>query len=308
MNELKGYFRLICAGNTFPFFRFISYWTRLPIAVTVRAIQNTLMEAIVEGKEYAIPVDLYIPPDALQVFLETTFEGPLDLLLYLIRRQNLDILSIDVSRITEQYIVYIELMDASQFELAGEYLVMAAMLAEIKSRSLLPRIETAAEDEDDPRARLIKQLQEYERFKTAAEDLDTLPRMGRDTYSVSVDLPNIKQERPQPEVSLDDILIAYKQVLARCDLHEHHHITREVLSTRERMTNILARLEVDKVLAFDALFDPSEGRIGVVVSFLAMMELVKERFIQIVQVQAYGLIHIKLGSVENAEDQSLNYD
>ena len=171
------------------------------------------MDALVQGQQFAIPVDLYIPPDALQVFLETTFEGPLDLLLYLIRRHNLDIMNIDVAQITEQYIAYIELMDTQQFELAGEYLVMAAMLAEIKSRSLLPRQQSEEEDEEDPRARLIRQLQEYERFKNAAERVDDLPRMGRDNFRVSMTMPDVKQARPRPSVDMSELLEAYSQVL-----------------------------------------------------------------------------------------------
>lgn len=176
------------------------------------------MEIRVEGKEYELPVDLYIPPHALQVILETTFEGPLDLLLYLIRRHNLDILNIDVSKITNQYIAYIELMESSQFELAGEYLVMAATLAEIKSRSLLPRTQAMEDDEEDPRVRLIKQLQEYERFKNASERVAELPRMGRDNFPVKMDMPNVKKVRPQPTVLMEELLAAYSDVLKRCDI------------------------------------------------------------------------------------------
>ena len=263
------------------------------------------MEALVEGKQFAIPQDLYIPPDALQVFLETTFEGPLDLLLYLIRRHNLDILNINVAVITDQYIAYIELMDAHQFELAGEYLVMAAMLAEIKSRSLLPRQQTEEEDEEDPRARLIRQLQEYERFKNAAERVDELPRMGRDHYHVHMDMPDVKQARPHPHVDMAELLDAYRQVLKRCDLYEHHHITREALSTRERMTSIMERLQDERVIDFHALFEPEEGRMGVVVSFLAMMELVKEKLVQIVQAQQFGPIHVSLGGYKDSPNQEM---
>jgi segregation and condensation protein A len=263
------------------------------------------MEALVEGKQFAIPQDLYIPPDALQVFLETTFEGPLDLLLYLIRRHNLDILNINVSVITDQYIAYIELMDAHQFELAGEYLVMAAMLAEIKSRSLLPRQQAEEEDEEDPRARLIRQLQEYERFKNAAERVDELPRMGRDNFHVHMDMPDVKQARPHPHVDMAELLDAYRQVLKRCDLYEHHHITREALSTRERMTSIMERLQDERVIDFQDLFEPEEGRMGVVVSFLAMMELVKEKLVQIVQAQQFGPIHVSLGGYKDSPNQEM---
>jgi len=263
------------------------------------------MDALVQGQQFAIPADLYIPPDALQVFLETTFEGPLDLLLYLIRRHNLDIMNIDVARITEQYIAYIELMDTQQFELAGEYLVMAAMLAEIKSRSLLPRQQSEEEDEEDPRARLIRQLQEYERFKNAAERVDDLPRMGRDNFRVSMDMPDVKQARPQPSVDMSELLEAYSQVLKRCDMYEHHQISRETLSTRERMTQIMARLQDEQIIDFQNLFAPAEGRLGVVVSFLAMMELVKEKLVQIVQAQEFGPIHVSLGGYKDSPNQEM---
>ena len=264
------------------------------------------MDALVQGQQFAIPADLYIPPDALQVFLETTFEGPLDLLLYLIRRHNLDIININVSQITEQYIAYIELMDTHQFELAGEYLVMAAMLAEIKSRSLLPRQAAEEDDEEDPRARLIRQLQEYERFKNAAEKVDELPRMGRDTFNLQMDMPDVKQARPQPAVAMSELLEAYRQVLKRADMYEHHHITREALSTRERMTQIMTRLQDRNIIDFHDLFEPAEGRIGVVVSFLAMMELVKEKLVQIVQAQEFGPIHISLGGFKDTPNQEMS--
>lgn len=263
------------------------------------------MDALVQGQQFAIPTDLYIPPDALQVFLETTFEGPLDLLLYLIRRHNLDIMNIDVAQITEQYIAYIELMDTQQFELAGEYLVMAAMLAEIKSRSLLPRQQSEEEDEEDPRARLIRQLQEYERFKNAAERVDELPRMGRDNFRVSMDMPDVKQARAHPDVDMSELLDAYRQVLKRCDMYEHHHISREALSTRERMTNIMARLQDEQIIEFQNLFQLEEGRMGVVVSFLAIMELVKEKLVQIVQAQQFGSIHVSLGGYKDSPNQEM---
>ena len=263
------------------------------------------MDALVQGQQFAIPADLYIPPDALQVFLETTFEGPLDLLLYLIRRHNLDIMNIDVSRITDQYIAYIELMDSHQFELAGEYLVMAAMLAEIKSRSLLPRQATEEEDEDDPRARLIRQLQEYERFKNATERVDQLPRMGRDQFYLHMDMPDVKQARPQPPVDMAELLAAYAQVLKRADMYEHHHITREALSTRERMSDIMSRLQDKNIIDFQHIFEPAEGRMGVVVSFLAIMELVKEKLVQIVQAQQFGPIHVSLGGYQDTPNQEM---
>lgn len=263
------------------------------------------MEAWVEGKEYAIPTDLYIPPDALQVILETTFEGPLDLLLYLIRRHNLDIIAINVAHITHQYIAYIELMEAHQFELAGEYLVMAATLAEIKSRSLLPRTQVLDDEEEDPRVRLIKQLQEYERFKNASGQLSELPRLGRDNFPLRMDMPNVKLVRPQPEVLIDDLMLAYLDVLKRCDMYEHHTITRERLSTRERMSRVMLQLQENQFMAFHALFDLAEGRMGVVVTFLAMMELVKEKLVKIVQVQEFGPIHVILGGQDESPNQEL---
>ena len=263
------------------------------------------MDARVDGKAYNIPVDLYIPPHALQVILETTFEGPLDLLLYLIRRHNLDIINIDVAKITYQYIAYIELMESSQFELAGEYLVMAATLAEIKSRSLLPRTQALDDDEEDPRVRLIKQLQEYERFKYASEKVAELPRMGRDNFSIRMDLPDVKQVRPKPNVQMAELLAAYTDVLKRCDMYEHHIISRERLSTRERMSSLMAQLQEHQFMSFESLFNITEGRMGVVVTFLALMELVKEKLIKLVQVQEYGPIHISLGGQDESPNQEL---
>lgn len=263
------------------------------------------MEARVEGKKYQMPVDLYIPPHALQVILETTFEGPLDLLLYLIRRHNLDILSIDVAKITHQYIAYIELMESNQFELAGEYLVMAATLAEIKSRSLLPRVDAIDDDEEDPRVRLIKQLQEYERFKNASERVAELPRMGRDNFLVKMDMPNVRQVRPKPRVPMEELLAAYSDVLKRCDMYQHHTISRERLSTRERMSSLMAQLQEHQFMSFDRLFQLSEGRMGLVVTFLAMMELVKEKLIKLVQVQDFGPIHISLGGQNESPNREL---
>ncbi len=263
------------------------------------------MDIRVEGKEYEIPVDLYIPPHALQVILETTFEGPLDLLLYLIRRHNLDILSIDVAKITYQYIAYIELMESNRFELAGEYLVMAATLAEIKSRSLLPSTQAIDEDEEDPRVRLIKQLQEYERFKNASERVAELPRMERDNFSVNMSMPDVKQARPRPTVQMDELLAAYGDVLKRCDMYEHHTISRERLSTRERMSSLMAQLQEHQFMSFHDLFNLSEGRMGIVVTFLAMMELVKEKLIKLVQAQEFGPIHVSLGGQNDSPNQEL---
>ncbi|MEQ5833543.1 segregation/condensation protein A [Marinobacter sp. NFXS9] len=239
-----------------------------------------------------LPQDLYIPPDALAVFLEA-FEGPLDLLLYLIRRQNMDILDIDVSEITRQYMDYINAIEAMRFELAAEYLVMAATLAEIKSRMLLPRQESEDEEDLDPRAELIRRLQQYERFKKAAEDLDELPRMERDTYATSASLPRLPQSQVHPDVELKDMLLALRDVIRRADLFTSHHVEREKLSTRERMSHILSSLSGDRFVRFESLFTIEEGRLGVVVTFLATLELVKEQLIEVVQGEVLGSIHVR---------------
>lgn len=256
--------------------------------------QGEMPFAIVQGKAFTqLPKDLYIPPDALEVILEA-FEGPLDLLLYLIRRQNLDILDIDVSEITHQYVAYVEMMEAMQFELAAEYLVMAAMLAEIKSRMLLPRSEEATdEDEDDPRATLIRRLQEYERFKQAAEDLDELPRLHRDVQLAKAQGPDRNLTRPEPDVDLKELLLSLAEVLRRADMFESHHVEREKLSTRERMGQVLDKLSGQQFVPFVSLFTVNEGRLGVVVTFLAVMELIKESLVEIVQTEAFGPIHVK---------------
>lgn len=253
--------------------------------------------ARVSGKPVVdLPNDLYIPPDALAVFLEA-FEGPLDLLLYLIRRQNMDILDIDVSEITRQYMDYIGAVEAMRFDLAAEYLVMAATLAEIKSRMLLPRQETDDEEEIDPRAELIRRLQQYERFKKAAEDVDQLPRQERDTFAASAALPALPSSQTHPDVDLREMLLALRGVLARADLFSSHHVERERLSTRERMSAILAMLNDDQFVTFESLFTPEEGKLGVVVSFLATLELVKEQLIEIVQAEVLGPIHVRARAV-----------
>ncbi|HLV78507.1 MAG TPA: segregation/condensation protein A [Marinobacter sp.] len=243
-----------------------------------------------------LPKDLYIPPDALAVFLEA-FEGPLDLLLYLIRRQNMNILDIDVSEITRQYMDYIGAVEAMRFELAAEYLVMAATLAEIKSRMLLPRQVTDDEDETDPRAELIRRLQQYERFKKAAGEIDELPRMERDTYAGSAALPPLPSSQPHPDVDLRELLLALRGVIQRADLFTSHHVERERLSTRERMSHILASLEGERFVSFESLFTMEEGRLGVVVTFLATLELVKEQLIEIVQAEVLGPIHVRARAV-----------
>lgn len=253
--------------------------------------------AVVDGEPMTeLPRDLYIPPDALQVFLEA-FEGPLDLLLYLIRRQNLDILDIPIAEITRQYMQYIDVMAEMQLELAGEYLLMAAMLAEIKSRMLLPRPASAdGTEEDDPRAELVRRLQEYERFKKAAEDIDKLTRLERDTISASAELIERKVVKLQPQVSLQEMLIAFKDVLQRAEMFAHHHVARERLSVRQRMSDILDNLRRVAFREFTSLFRAEEGRMGVTVTFIAILELMKEGLIEIVQAEAYAPIHIRTGS------------
>ena len=253
--------------------------------------------ALVSGKPVVdLPKDLYIPPDALAVFLEA-FEGPLDLLLYLIRRQNMNILDIDVSEITRQYMDYIGAVEAMRFELAAEYLVMAATLAEIKSRMLLPSRESDDDEEVDPRAELIRRLQQYERFKQAAEDIDALPRLERDTFAVSAALPDMPSRQPHPDVDLREMLLALQGVLRRADLFTSHHVERERLSTRERMSAILSALQGDHFATFESLFTVEEGRLGVVVTFLATLELVKEQLIEVVQAEVLGPIHVRARAV-----------
>ena len=255
--------------------------------------QEEMPFAVVEGAPVTeLPKDLYIPPQALEVFLEA-FEGPLDLLLYLIKRQNLDVLNIPIAEITRQYMEYVELMKEMQLELAGEYLVMAAMLAEIKSRMLLPRPVEADSEEDDPRAELVRRLQEYERYKQAAEDIDELPRMGRDTFPIAIDTPDKKSERPQPHVELRDMLLALTDVMRRSEMFAHHQISREPLSIRERMTQVLSKINPDSFIEFTKLFTVEEGRRGVVVTFMAILELMKQSMIEMIQAEPFGPIHVK---------------
>ncbi len=257
--------------------------------------QEEMPFAIVHGEPLTTPPqDLYIPPDALEVFLEA-FEGPLDLLLYLIKRQNLDVLDIPIAEITRQYVEYVEIMKELKLELAAEYLVMAAMLAEIKSRMLLPRPVEEGEEED-PRAELVRRLQEYERFKKAAEDIDELPRVGRDVHVIEVEPPELKHEKPLPEVQLKELLLAFSEVLRRADMFTHHHIQREALSVRERMSNVLAKLQENTFTEFGSLFSPEEGRMGVVVTLLAVLELLKGHLIELVQAEPYAPIHLSPAS------------
>ena len=215
------------------------------------------------------------------------------LLLYLIRRQNIDILNINIADITEQYIAYVELMDAAQFELAAEYLVMAAMLAEIKSRFLLPRMEDDEEDEEDPRAQLIRRLQEYERYRDAAEQIDEMPRLYRDFHLASAEMPILEKEIPLPDIDLQEILMAFADVLRRTDLKESHHIQRQALSTREKMSQILLRISDKQFTPLTSLVLKDEGKLGIVVTFLAVMELIKESLVELVQSEPFAPIHIK---------------
>jgi len=267
---------------------------------------TALPVAVVLGEPFSeAPKDLYIPPDALEVFLET-FEGPLDLLLYLIKRQNLDILDIPVAAITAQYMQYIEVMEMMRMELAAEYLVMAAMLAEIKSRLLLPRPEEDAE-EDDPRAELIRRLQAYEQFKKAAEDIDSLTRMERDVFDAAAGLPEIENRQPLPDITLEEMLSSFRSVVMRAQLHQHHSIERETLSVRERMSNLLLELKARGEIEFISLFNVEEGRAGCVVSFLAMLELCKESMVEIVQEKPFAPIFIRPASVSE-ERERVNFD
>ncbi|MDB5985615.1 MAG: segregation/condensation protein [Nevskia sp.] len=228
-----------------------------------------------------LPLDLYIPPDALEVFLDA-FEGPLDLLLYLIRKQNIDILDIPVLKITQQYMNYIQLMQSLRWELAAEYLVMAAWLAEIKSRILLPRPPAAEEETGDPRMELVRRLQEYERFKTAAETLEGLPRVGREIFIAQARPERNVGDAPQPVPGLHELMLAFRDVLLRVEMFGKHTIEREPLSVRERMSQILDRIKTGP-LRFEQVVDPAEGRAGVVVCLLAVLELVKGHLLEIVQ-------------------------
>jgi segregation and condensation protein A len=274
--------------------------TPAPPQAAAAPMHNTQAEmpfAVVEGQPVTeLPRDLYIPPQALEVFLEA-FEGPLDLLLYLIRRQNLDILDIPIAEITRQYTRYIELMQVLQLELAGEYLLMAATLAEVKSRMLLPRTPSAETGEDaDPRAELVRRLQEYERFKRAAEGIDRIARLERDTWVATAELVDRKVTRIAPQVTLQEMLLAFQEVLARSDMFAHHHVQREPLSVRQRMSDVLSALNASSFLDFVRLFSPEEGRRGVTVTFVALLELLREGLIEIVQSDAYGPLHVRLGN------------
>ncbi len=269
----------------------------------VSARQHEMPLAMVHGQPVLqIPQDLYIPPDALEVILDA-FEGPLDLLLYLIRRQNLEILDIPVAEITRQYVDYIQAMHHLRFELAAEYLVMAAILAEIKSRMLLPRAVSEEDDESDPRAELVRRLQEYERFKKAAQDIDSLPRQDRDTVPVQAFVPDRASVRLPPEVDLREMLLALHEVFKRAELYTQHAIKRDALSVRQRMGELLTRLDDGAFHRFETLFDPSEGRLGVVVTFLGVLTLAKEQLVDIVQEAPLAPIYVKSLAIGTDPDE-----
>jgi segregation and condensation protein A len=262
-----------------------------PIVVDADSPTSTL--AMINGEAVTqFPQDLYIPPEALEVVLER-FAGPLDLLLYLIRKQNLDILDIPIAEVTRQYMGYIDLMKTMKIELAAEYLLMAAMLAEIKSRMLLPRPFEEEGDETDPRAELVRRLQEYERFRAAAENIDKLPRVGREVHLAVIDGSNLPSRRVQPNVSMFELLDAFREVLKRAELYKHHHVLREPLSVRERMTRVLEQINAQGLASFESFFDLKEGSQGLVVTFLAVLELLKESLIVVVQQEPFAPIHIK---------------
>ena len=261
--------------------------------MTEEIIQEEMPFAMVRGEVVTTPPkDLYIPPEAMEVFLDT-FEGPLDLLLYLIRKQNLDILDIPVAEITRQYMGYIDLMRMMNLDLAAEYMVMAAMLAEIKSRMLLPRPESDDEDEEDPRAMLVRRLQEYERYRQAAMDIEKLPRLGRDLYLANPARDHIKPKRIDPHVEIHDLLLAFAEVVKRADEKKSFNINREVLSIRERMGMVLDRVNNTEFIDFELLFDVEEGKMGMVVTFMAILELLKEHLLLVVQNEQFATIHVR---------------
>jgi len=265
-------------------------------------LQREMPFAVVEGEPVTeLPRDLYIPPHALQVFLEA-FEGPLDMLLYFIKRQNIDIVDIPILEITRQYVQYIELMQELQLELAGEYLLMAAMLAEIKSRMLLPRANAGDQEEEDPRAELVRKLQEYERFKQAAEEINALPRLERDVSLATAHIEDRKVVEILPDVTLKEMLICFKEVLHRAEMFAHHHIQREPLSVRERMSEVLTKLKPSAFVRFTDLFTLEEGKMGVTVTFLAILELIKESLIEVVQSEPFAPIHVRPASANIGGD------
>ncbi|MFQ3197016.1 MAG: segregation and condensation protein A [Paraglaciecola sp.] len=268
-------------------------------ALPPEPVQQPLPLAFINGQAYTDrPDDLYIPPDALELILEA-FEGPLDLLLYLIRRQKFDLVNLPVYQVTKQYMEYVDLMKDLKLELAAEYLLMAAILAEVKSRLLLPKRPDAEEDEEDPRAELIRRLKEYEQVKTASEKLDCISRLDRDVFSASAQPgETVVAIKILPKVSLQELVVSFQSVLKRVDAFEHHHITPEILSTRERMATILEKISSEHFTGFEQLFSVKEGKSGVVVTFLAILELCKEQLIELVQAQPFANIHIKIKTGE----------
>lgn len=260
----------------------------------MQSVQQVLPLAVVRGEPISeLPADLFIPPEALEVFLEA-FEGPLDLLLYLIRKQKLDVVDLPLQQIAAQYLEYITMLTDARVELAADYLVMAATLAEIKSRLLLPKMVTEDDEELDPRAQLIKQLKAYEVIKYASESLDALPRMERDLFQAKAQVgPGVKPEILPPDVTLAELARAFASVLKRIEHTAHHEVKRENLSTRERMSQILAMLDGENFIPFTSLFKAQEGRAGAVVTFLALMELVKELLVELYQREPLAMIYVK---------------
>ncbi len=276
------------------------------LAEPVDSVPISLAVKVLGEEVTQLPQDLYIPPGALRVFLEA-FEGPLDLLLYLIKKQNIDILNIPVANITQQYVKYVNLMQEFNISLASEYLVMAAMLAEIKSRLLLPKPEAQDEEGEDPRAELIRRLQEYERFKKAAEDIDLLEREERDIFVAEANPPEMKVQVAHPDVSLQQVLDAFKDVIKRAKLYSDHTISREVLSIRERMTCVLDGLNTEEFVPFVGFFNVEEGRMGVVVTLIAILELLRLKTIEFVQHGEFAPIYVKSVNTEGGEDGRLNH-
>lgn len=269
--------------------------SELAVALPLEEPQQEVVPHFATVKGQAVidlPKDLYIPPDAMKVFLEA-FEGPLDFLLYLIRKQNIDILDIPIAAVTRQYMEYIEFMQELSLELAAEYLVMAAILAEIKSRMLLPVMKDAENTEEDPRAELVRRLQEYERYKQAAENIDHLPRLERDVFLVQADSSQISVAKPLPCVCLQELLGALLEVFKRVELNSSHHIQLDALSVREKMTHILEAIQNNEHCLFTSLFKVEEGRLGIVVTFLAMLELLKEGLLEFIQAAAFAPIYLK---------------
>ena len=261
--------------------------------------QQPLALAFINGEAFIDkPEDLYIPPDALELILDT-FEGPLDLLLYLIRKQKFDIVELPVLQVTRQYMEYVEVMTTVKLELAGEYLVMAAMLAEIKSRLLLPKHDSVNDDEDDPRAELVRRLRQYEQIKAAAFELDNSVRLRRDFFVASADTSdNVQPIKHVPQVQLQELIMAFLGAIKRANAYSYHHIAREVLSTRERMSMLLQKLNSHTYIALSELLSINEGRAGIVVTFIAILELVKESLIVFEQGEPFGDLHVKLGAYE----------